>query len=195
MVCFIHPDKSDPNGTRITIRGNHICYPGDVGTKTASWYLIKLFMNTFLSQKDAKFVTFDISNFYLQTPLNRLEYVRTKFLGIPQYFVDKYNLLDSIRDGWVYFEINRGVFDLPQLGILANNLLEKLLSEHGYYQRATPPGIWRHKRRPIIFSLIVNDFGVKYVGERHARHLRDALKEHYDITKNWKGDLYAGINL
>jgi hypothetical protein len=46
-----------------------------------------------------------------------------------------------------------------------------------------------------MFTLIVDDFGVEYVGEEHAIHLRDTIKEHYDLTENWKGDLYSGINL
>jgi hypothetical protein len=33
------------------------------------------------------------------------------------------------------------------------------------------------------------------VGEEHAIHFRDTIKEHYDITENWNGDLYSGINL
>ena len=94
--------------------------------------IVKLVINSVLSLKDAKFVTFDISNFYLQTPLDHTEYVRIKFLDIPQDFVDGYNLLDSVRDGWVYFEINRGVYGLPQSGILSNNLLGKRISKHGY---------------------------------------------------------------
>jgi hypothetical protein len=35
VVCKVRPEKSDPARTRITIGGNRICYPGDVGTKTA----------------------------------------------------------------------------------------------------------------------------------------------------------------
>jgi hypothetical protein len=46
-----------------------------------------------------------------------------------------------------------------------------------------------------MFTLIVDDFGVEYVGKEHAIHLRDTIKEHYDTTENWKGDLYSGINL
>jgi hypothetical protein len=46
-----------------------------------------------------------------------------------------------------------------------------------------------------MFTLIVDDFGVEYVGEEHAIHLRNTIKEHYDLTENWKGDLYSGINL
>ena len=195
MVCLVRPEKSDPNRTRITIGRNRICYPGDVGTKTASLDLVTLVMNSILYWKDAKFVTFDISNLYLETPLDRPEYVRIKISDIPQDFVDKYNLLDFVRYGWIYFEINHGVYGLLQSVILANNLLEKLLSKHGYYQCATTLGLRCHKWHPILFSIIVDDFCVEYVGKRHAQHLCDALKEYYKIAENWKGCLYAGINL
>ena len=30
-----------------------------------------------------------------------------------------------------------------------------------------------------VFSLVVNNYGVKYVGEEHANHLVDALDKHY----------------
>ncbi len=46
-----------------------------------------------------------------------------------------------------------------------------------------------------MFTLIVDDFGIEYVGLPRAHHLRDFLQKHYNITQNWKGDLYAGINL
>ena len=75
MVCKVRPEKSDPNRTRITISGNRITFPGDVGTPTASLELAKLVFNSVLLRPSAKFTTFDICNFYLQTPLNRTVYV------------------------------------------------------------------------------------------------------------------------
>ena len=72
-----------PTALVLPLTGNRICYPGDVGTKTASLDLIKLVVNSVLSRKDAKYVTFDISNFYLQTPLDCPEYVRINLSDIP----------------------------------------------------------------------------------------------------------------
>ena len=46
-----------------------------------------------------------------------------------------------------------------------------------------------------MFFLIVDDFGIEYVGDRHAHHLRDTLLEHYSITQDWIGSLYSGINI
>ena len=37
-------------------------------------------------------------------------------------------------------------------------------------------GLWLHEWRPIQFSLVVDDVGVKYFGEEHAKHLVDALE-------------------
>ena len=83
VFCTFCPEKSDPNRTRITIVVQNIKYPGEVGTKMTSLDLPKLLLNSVLSLKGAKFVTFDIKNFYHQTPLKRLEYVRIKLVDIP----------------------------------------------------------------------------------------------------------------
>ena len=104
VVCKVRPEKSDPNRTRITIGGNRITFPGDVGTPTASLELAKLIFKRVLSRPGAKFTTFDIFNFYLKTALDRPEYARIKLSDIPEEFTLEYNLLSYARDGWVYFE-------------------------------------------------------------------------------------------
>ena len=122
--------------------------------------------------------------------------MRIKLSDIPLDFVDEYNLQDFVdANGWVYFEIKNCVYGLPQSGVLAQALLKKRLKRHDYYQCPITPGLWRHTWRPIMFCLLVDDFGIEYVGERHALHLKSVLEKHYEITLNWKGDLYSGINL
>ena len=195
VVCEVRPQKEDPNRTRITIGGNRICYPGDTGTKTGSLELVKLQLNSVLSTPQARFAGFDIKNFYLGTPLDRPEYVRIKLSDIPQEFIDEYDLTTFARDGWIYFEITKGVYGLKQSGKLANDLLTDRLAEYDYYQCHTTPGLWRHKWRPISFVLIVDDFGIKYVGRRHAEHLLISLQKTYEVTTDWAGSKFAGINL
>ena len=115
---------------------------------------------------------------------------------MPQDCINKYNLKYFVNDnGWVYFEILNGVYGLPQSGALAQTLLEKRLTVHNYYQCPLTLRIWRHTWRPIIFCLLVDEFGIEYVGKQHALQLKQALTEHYKITNNWKGYLYSGINL
>lgn len=195
VVCEVRPEKDDPNRTRITIGGNRIIYPGDVGTPTGSLELLKLVINSVLSRPGAKFACFDVKNFYLETPMERSEFVKIKIEDIPQEFIDEYDLLQFAHNGWVYFEIVRGCYGLPQSGKLANDLLRTRLNKAGYYEAATTPGLWRHKWRPILFILIVDDFGIEYVGKAHAEHLRAVLTEHYKISEDWEGKKFAGINL
>jgi hypothetical protein len=84
------------------------------------------------------------------------------------------------------------MYGLPKAGLLANGLLVKCLNKHGYQQSKLVHGLWRHA---IQFILVVNDFGVKYIGKEHAQHLKNALKEHYKLTCNWTGKWYIWITL
>ena len=53
------------------------------------------------------------------------------------------------------------------------------------------PGLWTHETRPISFTLVVDDFGVKYTREKDVHHLMSALKKNYEITDDWKGAKYT----
>ncbi|KAL7474481.1 hypothetical protein ACHAW6_000454, partial [Cyclotella cf. meneghiniana] len=64
-------------------------------------------------------------------------------------------------------------------GILANKLLSSCLDADGYYQCQFTPGLWHHKWRPITFSLVVDDFGVKTVRLTYAKHLKNTLQKYY----------------
>ncbi len=81
----------------------------------------------------------------------------------------------------------KGMYGLPQAGLIANELLELRLNKHGYRQSKLVPGLWRHDTCPIQFTLVVNDFGVKYVGKENALHLKHVLEEHYQLTCDWDG--------
>ena len=56
-------------------------------------------------------------------------------------------------------------------------------------------GLWRHTHRPTQFTLVVDDFGVKYTTKEDAQHLINALKETYDISEDWNGEIHCGISL
>eukprot|EP00804_Cyclotella_cryptica_P029058 CCRYP_005246-RA/>CCRYP_005246-RA protein AED:0.35 eAED:0.35 QI:0/-1/0/1/-1/1/1/0/391 len=87
------------------------------------------------------------------------------------------------------------MYGLPQAGIIAQQLLEKRLALKGYRQSSITPGFWKHDWRPISFTLCVDDFGVKYVGIKHAQHLLQTLNEHYETSQDWKGERYLGLTI
>ena len=99
------------------------------------------------------------------------------------------------KDGYLYIEVQKGMYGLPQAGILAQELLEQRLNKHGYFQNKFIPGFWMHQTRPISFTLVVDDFGIKYLGREHVMHLISILKEHYEISEDWKGTKFIGLTL
>jgi hypothetical protein len=117
----------------------------------------------------------EIKNYYLGTPLPRFEYMRMLLSRFPKEIIKKYNLNALDVDGWVYIEPRKGMYGLKQAGLLANQLLQTRLAPFGYYPARHTPGLWLHKTRTISFTLVVDNFPVKYVGKHHAEHLRNAL--------------------
>jgi hypothetical protein len=195
IVVDYRPQKSDPNRVRITAGGNLIDYPGELTTRTADLSTAKIMWNSVLSTTGAKFMGLDIGSFYLETPLARYEYMKFPIALFPQHVIEQYNLATHVHKGFIYVEIRKAIYGLPQAGILANQLLRKRLAPAGYYEVAHTPGLWRHVSRPIQFSLVVDDFGVKYVGKQHADHLITTLRKHYKLSEDWEGALYCGITL
>ena len=65
-------------------------------------------------------MTLDLANFYLMTTIKDYEYMRIKLVDIPQEFIDEYNLTSITNNGWVYIEIRKGAYGLPQAGVLAH---------------------------------------------------------------------------
>ena len=105
----------------------------------------------------------DAGNFYLATPMEHYEYMRIPIKLIPQNFIDNYSLMSKVRNEYVYYEIVRGMYRLPQAGKLTNDLLKERLLEKYYFEVDHTPGLFKHKWRPIWFTLTVVDFEVKYI--------------------------------
>ena len=66
------------------------------------------------------------------------------------------------NNGYVYCEIQLGMYDLKQAAILSYNLIKQRLELDGYYPIKELNGLWNHKTRHAIFELTVNNFGMKY---------------------------------
>jgi hypothetical protein len=170
-------------------------YSGDVATFIADVTTFKILINSTLSTEYAAMMMMAIKNYYLGTPLPRYEYMRMLLSCSPEEIVDKYNLKALAVDGWVYIEIRKGMYGLKQAGLLANHLLQTHLEPFGYYPDHHTPGLWLHKTRPLAFSLIVDDFAVKYVGKQHADHLKNDLLQIYELNTDWEAKVYSVMSL
>jgi hypothetical protein len=68
---------------QFTVGGDRINYPGEVATPTAEMLVAKMLFNSVISTKGARFMTIDISKFYLMTPLHCPKFIRTKLTDFP----------------------------------------------------------------------------------------------------------------
>ena len=57
------------------------------------------------------------------------------------------------------------------------------------------PGLWKHNSNDVMFVLIVDDFGIKYIGKENALHFINAVRDKYNVEVNWEGNKLCGINL
>jgi hypothetical protein len=195
IVCDYKPHKNEKECVRLILGGERLNYSGDVTTSMADITTFKILINSTLSTEDAAMMMMDIKNYYLGTPLPWFEYMKMLLSRFPEEIIQKYKLNDLAVDGWVYIEIRKGMYGLKQAGLLANQLLQTRLALFGYYPARHTPGLWLHHTRPISFTLLVDDFAVKYVGKQHAEHLRNALLRTYELTTYWTATVYSGMTL
>ena len=71
------------------MKGNLINYPDNVGTPTTDLLLIKIFLNTVISNAD-------ISNFYMMTPPKHPKYAKIKTTDIPDEIINEYKLDEKV---------------------------------------------------------------------------------------------------
>ncbi len=100
-------------------------------------------------------------------------------------------------DGYVYCEIQKGMYGLPQVGIsiIAQELLKERLARYGYFQSKFIPGFWTHKTRAICFTLVVDNFAIKFTSKTDVTHLIEALKRDYMITVDREATKYIGLTI
>jgi hypothetical protein len=196
IVCDYCLEKKDPYRMHITMGRNLVNYPDNCGTPTTDLLTVKLMFNSIISTPNAKFMTINIKDYYLMTPMDRYEYFRMKLELFPQDIIDEYRLHGKVdADGNVFCEVQRGMYGLPQAGILAQDLLTKRLYKAGHQQSKITPGYWGQDWRPISFTLVVDDFGVKYTNKDDVKHLVSVLKQNCKINVDWEGMQYLGLTL
>ncbi|KAI2491412.1 Reverse transcriptase (RNA-dependent DNA polymerase) [Fragilaria crotonensis] len=195
VVAATCPEKVNPRRVRWTVGGDCIEYPDDVSTKTADLTTAKLLINSTISTPNARYMTADLKDFYLGTPMTRYEYMRIPIDMLPAAIIEQYNLRPLFHNGHVYVEIRRGMYGLPQAGRLANNQLIAFLAPHGYHPVPLTPGLWRHNTKDIVFSLVVDDFGIRYTSRPDAEHLIATLESMYQVSTDWTGSRYCGLTL
>jgi hypothetical protein len=114
------------------VGGNLVHHPDKVSTPTVDLSTVKLLIKSVISTPGARFATFDLKDFYMGTPMARKEYMCIHIASIPKSIIDQYALADKAHKGLVLVKISKGMYGLPQVGILAFNQLKSHITTHDY---------------------------------------------------------------
>ncbi len=130
IVTYVNPicvEKLNDDGsrkfrTRLTIGGDRIIYPYDTAAVTAEMDALKILIDCMISE-DAKWSTFDLTDFYLGTDLPHPEFIRITRKFIPPSVMLHYKLEHFCRKDAVYFSVHKTHYGLPQAGALSQQRL------------------------------------------------------------------------
>jgi hypothetical protein len=168
---------------QFTVGGNRISYHGKVTTPTAEMQVAKMLINSVIYTKDVRFMTMDISNFYLMTPLHCAEFIQIKSIDIPDKVIREYKLREkATKNESIYIRANGSMYGLPQAGLLANKLIKKRLNKHGYRQSKLVPGLGSTTQDPYsshwLLMILASNMLAKNMHNTSRMHSKNTTNLH-----------------
>ena len=125
----------------------------------------------------------------------RYECMKLALACIQEEIIEQYSLRTLSSDGWVYLDTRKGMPGLKQVGRIANDRINSHLAHFGFSPVPRTQALWKHDRKPILFSLVVDDFGVNYIVKENNDHLIQALQKLCTISIDWTGFVFCGLTI
>ena len=189
----VAPDGTLHRRVRGTYGGNVTDYSGLRASWTADMQTVKLLLNATVSE-GANLCTLDIKDFYLGSDLEHDEYMWLTRAQVPPDLVERYGSRIIWSGDKTLVRIKKGLYGLPQAGRLAHDKLTKLLAKHGYSTTNTPC-LFQHATNGISFTLVVDDFLIKWQDRKTLEHLFSAIREEYKFDVDEEATKYIGMTL
>ena len=73
--------------------------------------------------------------------------------------------------------------------------IDYLLYHNNYIQAEHTNGLFVHKLHSISFTLVVDDFGIKYTNKQDVDHLISIMRSKYKFKVNFDAKQHIGIHL
>jgi hypothetical protein len=159
---------------------------------------VNILFNSVVSD-DASFGTIDLTDFYLGTPLPVPQFIKIYVHQFSPHVLSSLSLLPFLKlDGkgkkFILFRIDKTMYGLKESGKLSNTRVVTLLSSFGFHETSTPC-LFRHISRPILFVLVVDDFGVKYHNRVDFDYLVSCLTTLYHVKAHPTGTKFLGFTV
>ena len=156
---------------------------------------VKIHLNSVASTPKAKQMTLAIKDFYYGTPRKDFEYGHMALETIPDEIIKQHNLLKMCVNRKAFFEIQKGMPGLKQVGVIAHQGLSNRLELAEHKPCMNSPSLWKHTTLSISFTLVVDDLGAKHIETKLAQHLIDVLRNKYETSTDWAGKVILAWTL
>jgi hypothetical protein len=198
-VTYYNPQyKIKSNGlyrVRGTAGGDRIQYAGATKANVADIQTVKILLNSAISTPNGQWMTADITDFYLGTPMDDAEYMMVRRDQLPRDFQARWSDPRYWQDNKILMKVVKTIYGLPQSGLLSQQRLVKHLAAHGYHRTTSNECLFSDAAKTVQFTLVVDDFGIKYTDPQRRDHLLAVLRMQYDITTDAHGKKYLGITI
>ena len=179
----------------------HYSATTDRSAQTAPMEQIKILFASVVSDK-AKYgdtvgaIVVDVKDAYLNSKLDKTCYMRIRLNQLSQASIDKHGLAKFAKNGSVLFAIDKGIYGHPEAGRLwQRELIDNCLTPAGFRSLPSAPCLFTNEDKSVVFSLVVDDFFVKYRARADAEPLLEALRARYTITQDESASKYLGLSL
>jgi hypothetical protein len=101
--------------------------------------------------------------------------------------LEEYDLEQHFDGDIMRFEVNTGMYRLPQAGLLAQDRLIAHQATTGYTQSTVVPCLFKHSDNSVTIVFVVDDLGIKSKNVAGREHFLDTLRQMHKITVDEAG--------
>ena len=127
------------------------------------------------------------------TDQNTSTYIPIK--DVPEETIEREGLRRFINGDFILFQVDGSMYGHPVSGRIANRDLVAHLKEHSYNQDPNVPCLFEHATNKTVFTLIVDDFGVKYTGIENFNELVRILNMRWPVKTDITGKKFLGMRI
>ena len=136
------------------------------------------------------------NEYFLSNHMTKSEHMKKRCKHVPD-GIRKQCQLDAkvTKDGCICIKIKKGMPCFKQAAMLAYQHLKQCLEPYGYEPMPRTTGLWRHKSRPTIFCLCVDDFGINFWNRHDADHSCNAIGANFQHAVDEEEKNHCGLTI
>jgi hypothetical protein len=183
--------------TRLTWGREPISDAHPTSSSTIDTTAVKLFLNSVVSDHTSIVSTIDITDFYLNSKLDKPAYLWVPIRYLPQQTRDWLQVSHLPNTAKLLFEVYNAIYGMDDAGRVSQQDLLKHLLPYGFYMCRHTPGLFRHRsRKSFVFATWVDDFLIKSnPNTTDLSYFTDALSKKYPIKFTESATSYLGYRI